>query len=72
MAEITAVSQEEQELYGFAGTAVYPHSQAYKGTLKGVVINDDANSPEPTGGVTGPGADIKLSKEELAYKGPTS
>jgi hypothetical protein len=72
MAEITADTQEKINLYGFAGTAVYPHSQAGKGTLKGVVINDDANSPEPTGGVSGPGAGTELTKEELAYKGPTT
>lgn len=70
MAEVTAVTIEEQALYGFAGTATYPHREAYRGTLKGVVVNDDNNSPEPTGGVTGPGADVVLSKEELAYKGP--
>lgn len=72
MAQVSAVSQAEQQLYGFAGTAEYPHTQAYKGTLKGAVVNDDNNSPEPTGGVSGPGAEIELSKEELAYKGPTT
>ena len=72
MAEVEAVTQAEQELYGFAGTAIYPHSQAGKGTLKGAVVNDDNNSPDPTGGVSGPGAGVELTKEELAYKGPTT
>lgn len=72
MAEVTADTYNEIQTYGFAGTAVYPHSQAGKGTLKGVVINDDNNSPDPTGGVSGPGASIELSDEELAYKGPTT
>jgi hypothetical protein len=66
MAEVTAVTNEEQQQYGFAGTAVYPHSQAGRGTLRGVSIN--TNDPEILGSpkpfqVDGPGAGVDVSED---------
>lgn len=63
MAEVSAVTREQQEQYGFAGTAEYPHPQAYRATLKGAVVNSN-DAPVPTGGVSGPGASTDVSADD--------
>lgn len=66
MPDVTAQTIAEQNQYGFAGTAAYPHAQAYQGTLTGVALN--TNDPEALGHpkpfqVSGPGAGTDVAED---------
>lgn len=59
----TAETFEEAMELGFAGEAIYPSPYANRGTLRGVTVNSN-DSPTPFQ-ITGPGADVEISDEEL-------